>query len=159
MYTYYLFFFLLWQCCLFEFPNLVVILKCSRRFINFIPHLVADPSYTFMLVLMTLVFKRNPFVLQTQTSPPSPTQTFSLFPFLHCVLLLKHPHQFTPINRCSMTLVKGQISSRRKGKEVVSDPSAARNVGEEAVYSELDHSDEEEARHALDSECSPLIDL
>ena len=58
-----------------------------------------------------------------------------------------------------MTLVKGQISSRRKGKEVVSNPSAARNVGEEAVYSELDHSDEEEARHALDSECSPLIDL
>ena len=58
-----------------------------------------------------------------------------------------------------MTLVKGQISSCRKGKEVVSDPPAARNVGEEAVYSELDHSDEEEARHALDSECSPLIDL
>ena len=47
------------QCCLFEFPSLIVTLKCSRRFINFIPHLMADPSYTFVPVLMTLVFKRK----------------------------------------------------------------------------------------------------
>ena len=57
-----------------------------------------------------------------------------------------------------MMSTKGQSSSRRKGKEIVSDPFSARNVGEEAVYSELDHSNEEEARHAPDSEGAPLID-
>ena len=31
-------------------------------------------------------------------------------------------------------------------------------MGDEAVYSELDHSDEEEARRDPDSECALLID-
>ena len=84
------------QCCLFEFSSLAVILKCSRRFINFIPHLMADPSYPFVQVLMALVFKRkNPFILQTQTSSAFLTQTLSPLPFLHRVLLLKHSHPFT----------------------------------------------------------------
>ncbi|KAK9999043.1 hypothetical protein SO802_018646 [Lithocarpus litseifolius] len=53
---------------------------------------------------------------------------------------------------------KGQSSSCRKGKEVVSDPPIARDVGEKAVYSELDHYDKEEVQRAPDSECGPLID-
>ena len=43
-----------------------------------------------------------------------------------------------------MTSVKSQSSSCYKGKQVISDPPAARDVGEEAVYFESDHSDEEE---------------
>ena len=57
-----------------------------------------------------------------------------------------------------MTLMKGQSSSRRKGKEIVSDPPTAHDVGEEATYSESDHFNEEEAQRAPDSECTPLID-
>ena len=57
-----------------------------------------------------------------------------------------------------MTLVKSQSSSRRKGKKVISDPLATHDVGEEVVYSELDHSDKEEEQRAPDSECAPLID-
>ena len=57
-----------------------------------------------------------------------------------------------------MTSAKGQSSSRRKGKEIVFDPPAVRDVSEKAMYSESDHSDEEEARYAPDSECTPLID-
>ena len=57
-----------------------------------------------------------------------------------------------------MTLAKSQSSSHRKGKEVISDPPVARDVGKKVVYSESDHSDEEEAQRASDSECAPLID-
>ena len=57
-----------------------------------------------------------------------------------------------------MTPAKAQNSSRRKGKEIVSDAPAKRDVGEEAVYSKLDYSDKEEARRALDNECALLID-
>ena len=49
------------QCCLFKFPNLAVILRHSRCFINFIPYLIADPSHPFVLVLMSLVFKGKSF--------------------------------------------------------------------------------------------------
>lgn len=44
-----------------------------------------------------------------------------------------------------MTSAKGQSSSRRKGKEIVSDHPSTHDVGEDAVYSKSDHSDEEEA--------------
>ena len=59
-----------------------------------------------------------------------------------------------------MTPVKSQGSSYCKGKEVVSDDPAARDVGEEATYSESDHSDEEEeeAWRNPNSECAPFID-
>ena len=57
-----------------------------------------------------------------------------------------------------MMSVKGQSSSCRKGKEIVFDPPTAHNVGEEAVYSELDHSNEEETQRAPDNEGAPLID-
>ena len=50
-----------------------------------------------------------------------------------------------------MTPAKGQSSFLHKGKEIVSDPPTARDAGEEAVYSESDHFDEEEARRALNS--------
>ena len=57
-----------------------------------------------------------------------------------------------------MMPVKSQVSSRSKGKEVVSDDLAMQDVGKKATYSELNRFDEEEARLDLDSECAPLID-
>ena len=57
-----------------------------------------------------------------------------------------------------MMPVKSQGSSHSKGKEVVSDDLATQDVGKKATYSELNRSDEEEARLDLDSECAPLID-
>ena len=57
-----------------------------------------------------------------------------------------------------MTPAKSQGSSHRKGKAVISTPPTTRDVGEEAMYSESDHSDEEKAQCDLDSECAPLID-
>ena len=44
-----------------------------------------------------------------------------------------------------MAPVKSQGSFHRKGKEAISDPPIALDVGEEAEYSESEHSDEEEA--------------
>ena len=44
-----------------------------------------------------------------------------------------------------MAPVKSSGSSLRKGEEVVYDPPIEQETGEEAVYSESDHSDEEEA--------------
>ena len=44
-----------------------------------------------------------------------------------------------------MVPMKSQGSSRRKGEEAIFDPSTALDVGEEAEYSESEHSDEEEA--------------
>ena len=57
-----------------------------------------------------------------------------------------------------MALVKSPGSSRHKGKEVIYDPHIEQETGEEAVYSESDHSDEEEVQCDPDSECAPLID-
>ena len=57
-----------------------------------------------------------------------------------------------------MTPAKGQSSSHHKGKEIVSDSPTTRDVGEEVVYFESNHSNEEEASRAPDSECAPLID-
>ena len=57
-----------------------------------------------------------------------------------------------------MVPVKSQGSSRRKGKEVASDPPAVPDVGEEAEYSESEHSIGEKTQRNLDSECAPLID-
>ena len=54
--------------------------------------------------------------------------------------------------------MKGQSSSHRKGKDVVSDPPSTHDEGEEVVYSDPDSSDEE-ARRLPDNECAPLIDL
>nr|POE79189.1 hypothetical protein CFP56_39913 [Quercus suber] len=57
-----------------------------------------------------------------------------------------------------MAPVKSQSSSRHKWKEKVPDPPVGQEMGEEAMYSEFDHSDEEDAPRDLDSECAPLID-
>ena len=56
-----------------------------------------------------------------------------------------------------MAPVKSQGSSRRKGKEAISNPSTALDVGKKAKYSESKHSDEEEAQCNPNSECAPLI--
>ena len=147
------------QCCLFEFPNLAVILKCSCRFINSIPYSMVDPSYPFVSVLMALVFKRNSLhIPNTNIFSLSNTNTFSI-PILHRVLPLKHFHPFTPINRCTMMTAEGQSSSHCKGKEIVSDAPATHDVGEKVVYSESDHSNEEEARRAPNSKCAPFINF
>ena len=61
IHTYIYIYFCCEQCCLFEFPFLAVILKHSRRFINFIPFLMANPSSPFVPALMTWVFKRESF--------------------------------------------------------------------------------------------------
>ena len=42
-----------------------------------------------------------------------------------------------------MALVKSSGSSRHKGKKAVYDPPVEQEIGEEALYSESDHSDEE----------------
>ena len=57
-----------------------------------------------------------------------------------------------------MAPMKSQGSSRRKGKEVASDPPAVPDVGEEAEYSESEHSVGEEAQRDPNNECAPLID-
>ena len=57
-----------------------------------------------------------------------------------------------------MALMKSSGSSSRKGKEAIYDPPVEQETGEEAVYSESDYFDEEEARRDPDSECAPLID-
>ena len=57
-----------------------------------------------------------------------------------------------------MTSANGQNSSQGKGKDVVSDPHATHDEGEEVLYSDPDSFDKEEALHPPDSECAPLID-
>ena len=57
-----------------------------------------------------------------------------------------------------MTPAKSQSSSHRKGKKVISDLLATRDVGEEAMYFESNHSNKEEMERASDSECTQLID-
>ena len=57
-----------------------------------------------------------------------------------------------------MVPVKSQGSSHCKGKEAIFDPPAALDVGEEVEYSELEHSDEDEAQCDPNNECTPLID-
>ena len=57
-----------------------------------------------------------------------------------------------------MTPTKGLSSSCCKGNDVVSDPPAAHDESEEAMYFKPDSSGEEEVRRPLDSECAPLID-
>ena len=49
------------QCCLFEFPSLVVILKHSFRFINTMLLLIANPLHPFTSSLMSSVLKLIPF--------------------------------------------------------------------------------------------------
>ena len=57
-----------------------------------------------------------------------------------------------------MVPVKSSGSSCHKGKDAIYDPPVEQETVEEDVYSELDHSDEEETRRDPDSECALLID-
>ena len=64
-----------------------------------------------------------------------------------------------PFNPSYMLPVKSEGSSRRKGKEAIVDkPLVEAEKGEEAPYSKLDRSEEEEVSRDPDSECPPLID-
>ena len=76
-----------------NFSSFAVILKCSRRFINFIPHLMADPSYPFVPVLMTLVFKRKSLhTTNINIFSLSNTNTFSIS--LSSLCSLSHTFSF-----------------------------------------------------------------
>ena len=114
---------------------------------------MANPSPPFMPTLMTQTFKEGvPFQFEHKlllfqnillVSLPSP---FSSFRTPIPILLQSNSHAMAP--------VKSLGSSRCKGKEAVYDPPVEQETGEEAVYSESDHSDEEEARRDPDSECA-----
>ena len=136
---------------------MTVILRHNRRFIYFILFLMADPSPPFMPALMTQAFKKRvPLqskyklllfqnILSISFPPP-----FSSFWTPIPILLWPKPHAIAP--------VKSLGSSHCKGKKAVYDPPIEQETGNEAVYSESDHSDKEEARRDPDSECAPLID-
>ena len=57
-----------------------------------------------------------------------------------------------------MLLVKGDSSSRCKGKKDATDDSPIKTVGEEAPYSKSNCSEEEEGGCDLGNECHPFID-
>ena len=57
-----------------------------------------------------------------------------------------------------MSTAKNESSSYHKGKEVVADNLLTKTVAKKTPHFELDHSEEEEGGHDLDSECPPLID-
>ena len=56
-----------------------------------------------------------------------------------------------------MSLVKGDSSSRCKGKEVAIDDPPAKTVDGEDPHSELDHFEDKEGVRDPGSECPPLI--
>ena len=123
---------------------MAVVLRHNHRFIYFILFLMADPLPPFRPSLMTNAFKEGiPFQYEHKlllfqnilsVSLPSP---FSSFRTPIPILLRSNSHAMAPM--------KSSGSSRRKGKEAVYDPPVKQETGEEAVYSESDHSDEEEA--------------
>ena len=136
---------------------MTVILRHNRRFIYFILFLMADPSPPFMSALMTQAFKKR-----------VPLQSKYKLLLFQNILSISFPPPFSPFrtpipillrpNLHAIAPVKISSSSRRKGKEAVYDPPIEQETDEEAVYSELDHSNEEEAWRDPDSECAPLID-
>ena len=118
---------------------------------------MVDSSPSFMPLLMTWVFKEESFCT-LNTNFFFSMNIFSLSPFLHHLLLLRHSHPSTLIKPSYYGAVKSQGSSRYKGKAVVFDPPAIPDVSEEAKYSKSEHSIEEETQRDPDSECTPLID-
>ena len=123
---------------------MAVILRHNHRFIYFVLFSMADPSPPFMRALMTQAFKKrvlsqseNKLLFQNILSISLPPP-FSSFRTPIPILLRLSPH--------AMVLVKSPGSSRRKGKDAIYDPPVKQETGEEAVYFESDHSDEEEAR-------------
>ena len=105
---------------------------------------MADPSPPFMPALMTQAFKKrvplqseHKLLLFQNILSISLPLLFSSFRTPIPILLRLSPHAMVP--------VKSPGSSRRKGKEAIYDPPVKQEMGEEAVYFESDHSDEEEA--------------
>ena len=84
------------QCCLFGFPNLAVILKHNRCFINFILFLMADPSPPFVLALMTWVFKKES-LCNPNTNSFLLSRTLFLFSFSSLFPLPQTPHTSSSI--------------------------------------------------------------
>ena len=118
---------------------------------------MADPSPPFRPSLMTQAFKEG-----------VPLQSEHKLLLFQNILSVSLPSPFssfqTPIpiflrsNSRAMVLVKSSGFSRSKGKKAVYNPPVEQETGEEALYSESDHSDKEEAWRDPDSECAPLID-
>ena len=138
------------QCCLFGFPNLAVILKHSRHFINFILFLMADPSPPFVLVLMTWVFKKES-LCNPNTNSFLLSRTFFMFSLSSPFPLPQTPHTFSSIKVLHNDTGKKPKLLHHKGKEAISDLPTARGV-DEVVYSESDHFNVEETKHDPDSE-------
>ena len=137
---------------------MAVVLRHNRRFIYFILFWMVDSSPPFSPSLMTQAFKEgvslqyeHKLLLFQNILSVSLPLPFSSFRTPIPILLRSNSH--------AMALVKSLGSSRHKRKEAVYNPPIEQETGEEAVYSESDHSDEEEARCDPDSECAPLIDL
>ena len=138
------------QCCLFEFPSFVVILKNRLRFINTLPLLTTDPLHLFTSSLLSLILKLIPFpIIHSECLLHSLLLTVSSF--------LKSLHQSFPIKQPIMMLAKGKGPSHRKGKEVAADDPLAKIMGKEAPLFKLDHSKEEEGGCNRNSKCPPLI--
>ena len=100
LYIYIFFFSFREQCCPFDFPSLAVILKHSRRFINFIPLLMVDLSPSFVSALMTWAFKKESLCI---------SNTNSFFPKKHTLFVpLSSPFSssqtLTPIC-CDLALI------------------------------------------------------
>ena len=79
------------QCCLFGFPNLAVILKHSRRFINFILFLMGNSLPPFVPALMTWVFKKES-LCNPKTNSFLLSRTLFLFSFSSLFPLPQTPH-------------------------------------------------------------------
>ena len=136
---------------------MAVTLRHNHHFIYFILFWMADPSPPFKPSLMTQAFKEGVslqsehklLIFQNILSISLPLP-FSSFRTPIPILLRPNLHAIAP--------VKSLGSSHCKGKEAVFDPRIEQETGKEAVYSESDYFDEEEARRDPDSECAPLID-
>ena len=122
---------------------MAVTLRHNHRFIYFVLFLMADPSPPFMPTLMTQAFKKgvplqskHKLLLFQNILYVSLPPLFSSFRTPIPILLRLSPHVIVP--------VKSPGSSHCKGKEAIYDPPVKQETSEEAVYFELDHSDEEE---------------
>ena len=116
---------------------------------------MADPSHPFVLTLMTWVFKEESFCTLITNSFFSQTYAFRLL--LSFFFSNTHTH-FLRLSLLTMSPVKSQGSSYRRGKAIASDSPAIPDVGEEMERSDSERSAKEETQRDPDSECAPLID-
>ena len=116
---------------------------------------MADPSPSFMPLLMTWVFKEESFcTLNTNSFFSKNIHS----PSLTLLFLFKHPYPSSPTESSYHVAGEKQGSSPCKGKAIASDSPAVPDVGEEMEHSDSEQSAEEETQRNPNSECAPLID-